>query len=163
MTIRFYSINDAYGCFSNFSPHPIQIGRVWPTSEHYFQAQKFSDLALHDKICRDPSPMRAAQIGRSRKHPLRPDWEDIKLDVMRTALLAKFTQHNDLRTILLETKGQDLVEHTPHDHFWADGGDGSGKNMLGSLLMELRAVLAPDGSLQGPFSGYEEIKLAETD
>jgi ribA/ribD-fused uncharacterized protein len=40
-TINFYSARDEYGCFSNFSRHPIFLdGKRWPTSEHYFQAQK---------------------------------------------------------------------------------------------------------------------------
>jgi ribA/ribD-fused uncharacterized protein len=41
--IFFYSTKDAYGEFSNFAAFPIEIdGRTWPTSEHYFQAQKFA-------------------------------------------------------------------------------------------------------------------------
>jgi predicted NAD-dependent protein-ADP-ribosyltransferase YbiA (DUF1768 family) len=40
--IRFYSVGDEYGEFSNFAPYPITLGgKRWPTSEHYFQAQKF--------------------------------------------------------------------------------------------------------------------------
>lgn len=42
MTIYFYKVWQPYGCFSNFSPHGIQIrGTYWPTVEHYYQAQKF--------------------------------------------------------------------------------------------------------------------------
>ncbi|MEO1140885.1 MAG: NADAR family protein, partial [Pseudomonadota bacterium] len=41
--IKFYRTGDPYGCFSNFSAHPILIETTWPTSEHYFQAQKFLD------------------------------------------------------------------------------------------------------------------------
>lgn len=42
--IEFYRTGDEYGCFSNFSAHPIAVGgKVWPTSEHYFQAQKFAE------------------------------------------------------------------------------------------------------------------------
>ena len=140
--IRFYRVGDDYGCFSNFSAHPVVIGREWPTTEHYFQAQKFRLDELDEKICKDPSPMRAAQIGRSRKYPLRSDWDEVKDDVMRIALYAKFTQHDDLKAILLGTKDRHIIEHTTNDHYWADGGDGTGKNMLGILLMELREKLA---------------------
>jgi ribA/ribD-fused uncharacterized protein len=43
MPIYFYSSRDAYGCFSNFSPHGVELkGAWWPTTEHYFQAQKFA-------------------------------------------------------------------------------------------------------------------------
>src|SRR5215470_11748234 len=41
--ILFYRVGEPYGGFSNFSPHPVELnGRRWPTSEHYFQAQKFA-------------------------------------------------------------------------------------------------------------------------
>ena len=60
---------------------------------------------------------------------------------MYKALLAKFTQHSYLRKLLLETKERDLIEHSLYDSYWGDGGDGSGKNRLGELLMQLRREL----------------------
>ena len=80
------------------------------------------------------------EVRRSR--PLRADWETVKESIMREALHAKFTQHEDLRELLLGTDDRPLVEHTRNDRYWADGGDGSGLNRLGILLMELRASLA---------------------
>ena len=71
-------------------------------------------------------------------HWRRPDWEQVKEDVMYKALQAKFSQHNDLRKLLLDTGERTLIEHSPHDSYWGDGGDGSGKNKLGELLMKLR-------------------------
>src|SRR5262245_7568349 len=100
--IKFYRTGDAYGEFSNFSPHPIQIdGKTWPTSEHYFQAQKFAGTDQVEAIRLTHSPMVAARMGRSRAHPLRRDWETVKDDVMRKALHAKFTQHSALGSLLL--------------------------------------------------------------
>lgn len=136
--IRFYRTGDPYGCFSNFSAHPIEIGMVWPTSEHYFQAQKFLDEAYREKIRREPSPMIAARMGRNRDWPLRPDWNAVKDDIMRTAIRAKVAQHTQVRETLLSTGDAGIVEHTANDSYWADGGDGSGKNMLGRILMEVR-------------------------
>ena len=60
---------------------------------------------------------------------------------MYEALRAKFTQHEELKTILLDTADAELVEHTKGDAIWADGGDGSGKNLLGKLLVKLREEL----------------------
>jgi len=60
---------------------------------------------------------------------------------MRRALRAKFTQHPDLRTLLLGTGDEEIVENAPGDYYWGCGKDGSGKNRLGALLMELRAEL----------------------
>jgi ribA/ribD-fused uncharacterized protein len=66
--INFYRVSDDYGCFSNFAPSPIQLdGKQWPTSEHYFQAQKFEDAAHQEAIRRTKSPMIAARMGRDRK------------------------------------------------------------------------------------------------
>lgn len=140
--INFYSTKDAYGCFSNFSAHPIELkGKGWKTTEHYFQAQKFPETEHEEAIRLEPSPMIAARMGRDRKKPLRKDWEVVKDDVMREALRAKFTQHTDLQEILLGTSDAVLVEHTKNDAYWGDGGDGSGLNMLGKLLMEIREEL----------------------
>ena len=140
--IRFYRISDEYGCFSNFAPYPIELGeKVWPTTEHYFQAQKFDDIDRPEAIRSVKSPMIAARMGRSRKWRLRPEWESIKVAVMEEAVHAKFNQHADLRAILLGTGDAVIVEHSRNDSFWADGGDGSGQNTLGQILMRVRAQL----------------------
>lgn len=141
--INFYSTAEEYGCFSNFSRHSIFLkGKRWPTSEHYFQAQKFAGEPDEEEVRRAKRPMDAANMGRDRKRPLRRDWESVKEQVMLDALRAKFTQHDDLKEILLGTGSAKLVEHTANDSYWGDGGDGSGKNRLGHLLMRLREELA---------------------
>jgi ribA/ribD-fused uncharacterized protein len=140
--IRFYSVADKYGEFSNFAAYPIVLAsKRWPTSEHYFQAQKFSDVALRERIRKAKSPMIAARLGRDRSTPLRRDWESIKVGVMTDAVFAKFSQHQDLGELLLGTGDALLVEHTADDSYWGDGGDGSGKNMLGQVLMRVREQL----------------------
>ena len=145
--IRFYSVGDAFGEFSNFAAFPIRVrGRVWPTSEHYFQAQKFAgtDEGQVEAIRRARSPMMAARMGRDRKKKLRRDWESVKVSVMTEAVRAKFTQHEELRT-LLGTGDAKLVEHTEKDDYWGDGGDGRGRNMLGQILMRVRSELREAG------------------
>jgi len=140
--INFYLPTDIYGCFSNFSRHHIYLkDKVWKTSEHYFQAQKFAGTEFEEKVRLAPTPKEAANLGRNRKFPLRKDWEEVKDEIMREALKAKFTQHKDLKKILLETDDALLIEHTHKDFYWGDGGNGSGKNMLGKLLMEVREEL----------------------
>ena len=109
-TIHFYRLNEPYGEFSNFSPHPIELkGKVWPTSEHYFQAQKFADSEREESIRSAKSPMIAARMGRNRQRPLRNDWENIKEDIMREALRAKFLQHPALAELLIETGNAEIV------------------------------------------------------
>ena len=141
--VNFYSVGDEFGEFSNFAAYPITLdGERWPTSEHYFQAQKFTDKAYRQKVRKANSPMLAARLGRDHKQKLRDDWESAKVGIMRVAVTAKFTQHEDLRQLLLSTRDAKLVEHTENDNYWADGGDGSGKNMLGRILMQVRDALA---------------------
>jgi ribA/ribD-fused uncharacterized protein len=149
-TIRFYGTKEAYGCFSNFAPYPIEIdGKVWPTSEHYFQGSKFPGTGDDEEIRLTPSPMIAARKGRDRKRPLRPDWEEVRDDAMLLAVRTKFRQHPGLAATLLDTGNAEIIEHTKRDTYWGDGGDGSGKNMLGLILMrvrdELRGEIAGNG------------------
>jgi len=140
--ILFCKVSEPYGEFSNFSPHPVKLkGKTWPTSEHYFQAQKFAGTEHEEEIRRAKSPMIAARLGRSREKPLRRDWEFSKEGIMRELLRAKFTQHLDLRSLLLSSGQETIVEHTANDDYWGDGGDGTGRNRLGILLMELREEL----------------------
>ncbi len=140
--IEFYSATGDYGCFSNFSRHSIFLkGKRWPTTEHYFQAQKFAGEPDEEEIRKAAKPMLAASMGRERNRPLRRDWEGAKEGVMLDALRAKFTQHEDLKAILLSTGDAKLVEYTENDSYWGNGGDGSGKNRLGLLLMQLRNEL----------------------
>lgn len=145
--IKFYSPRDEYGCFSNFSPHRIFLDKkVWPTSEHYFQAQKFLNEQLQEEIRCAKTPAIAAEMGRNRKKPLRRDWEAVKDGIMLKAVRAKFTQYEDLRAILLATGEAKLIEHTWKDRYWGDGGDGSGRNRLGEILMQVRAELREETS-----------------
>ncbi len=80
-------------------------------------------------------------MGRERSRPLRQDWEQVKDDIMRKAVLRKFTTHADIREILLSTSNETIVENSPIDFYWGCGADGSGKNMLGIILMEVREIL----------------------
>ena len=148
--IKFYKVREQFGCFSNFAAYPFELdGKVWPTSEHYFQAQKFAGTEFEEEIRRAGSPMIAARMGRDRRKPLRADWERVKDEVMRRAVLAKFTQHADLRDALLATGDALLVEHTRNDSYWGDGGDGRGRNMLGRILVGVREELRRAGEVSG--------------
>jgi predicted NAD-dependent protein-ADP-ribosyltransferase YbiA (DUF1768 family) len=165
--IKFYRRGDAYGEWTNFAPYAINDGtKVWPTSEHKFQADKFegTDPAYQEQIRSNPDPKVAAALGRDRSRPLRADWNSpatitdpddadlpsnwqrfvgdepmlVKDYSMLNAVRMKVRQHVELQDKLLDTGDAILVEHTEKDNYWADGGDGSGKNMLGKILMLVR-------------------------
>jgi len=158
--IRFYRQKDPYGDYSNFSPHQVFLkGLWWSTTEHYFQAQKFAGTLLEEQVRNTASPGDAARMGRDRRLPLREDWERVKDSVMRTAVLAKFRQHPALAASLLATGDAILIEHTTNDTYWADGGDGKGKNMLGIILMEVRDYLHTERKLKEGLLLYERTEL----
>ena len=142
MPIYFYGTRGPYGCFSNFSRHGFHLdGAFWPTSEHFFQAHKFAGTEHEDAVRRAPSPKLAAAMGRDRARPLRPDWEVVKDDVMRRGVRRKFEEHPELRAVLLATGDEPIVENSPKDSYWGIGKDGTGKNRLGAILMEVRSAL----------------------
>jgi ribA/ribD-fused uncharacterized protein len=140
--IKFYAVSEKYGEFSNFALYPIKLkGKTWKTTEHYFQAQKFDKKEYQEKIRKAATPMKAAQLGRSRKERILKNWDNMKDNLMYDALKAKFSQHEELKKILIETGDKNLIEHTENDSYWGDGGDGTGKNKLGKLLVKLRNEL----------------------
>ena len=142
MTIYFYSTREKYSCFSNFLPHGFELdGFYWPTSEHYFEAQKFVGTPHADQIRQVKTPKDAAKMGREWSRPLPSDWEQIKDDIMRKAVLRKFENHADIREKLLSTGDELIVENAPGDYYWGCGADGSGKNMLGQILVEVREIV----------------------
>lgn len=140
--IRFYRTKDNYGFLSNFFLSPFVLdNKKWKTVEHYFQAQKFTNVVYQEKIRDIESPMAAADLGRSRNHIIREDWDQVRNNIMYKALNAKFGQNEDLKQLLINTDDALLIEHTYNDRYWADGGDGSGFNYLGVLLMNVRDTL----------------------
>jgi ribA/ribD-fused uncharacterized protein len=145
MTIYFYKVSDPYGCFSNFSAHPIQVdGWHWQTVEHYYQAQKFVgsvNEGLIQVIREAHTPMDAAQIGRDRTLKLRSDWDQVKQNVMWQGVLIKFLTHVDIQRILLDTGEEVIVEDSPTDYYWGCGQDKTGQNQLGKILMKVRQEL----------------------
>ncbi len=164
ITIRFYETDRPYGCFSNFSRHPVDIDGVdFPTSEHAFQAAKFLDPADREAVRLADTPFLAARLGRERHRSFRPDWEQVRDGVMLRVLRDKFARHADLAGILRSTAGAALVEHTANDRYWADGGDGTGRNMLGKLLEQVRDELGPTPTqyLPPPWIAHPDIGVSD--
>lgn len=142
---------------SHFHSSPIELdGESWPTVEHYYQAQKsFSQdyraairaagtPATAKRLAANPDRHRAA--GRKSwfleaGETPRPDWAAVKLDIMRRADLAKYTQNPELGERLLATGTAELIEDSPFEPFWGIGHDGAGENWAGRVLMEVRALL----------------------
>lgn len=145
--IHFYRSNEKpHGAFSNLYRRAVMFeGREYPTAEHAYQAGKAAKEEVREWILNAPSPALAAMAAHGLyTWDIVPNWAQIKFSRMRDVLRAKFTQHADLRDLLLSTGNLRLVEAGKTDNAvnrtWGEV-NGKGKNMLGILLMEVREEL----------------------
>ena len=162
-TIRFYNRGEPYYEFTNFYPCRVLIdGKLWPTTEHYFQAQKFVGTPYLEKIRKLPWPRDAFQLSRDAQVSRwrRADWESVKDEIMLKALRVKFSDSVHLRDMLRGTGEKELVEHTSNDSYWGDGGNGTGQNKLGQLLMKVRRELK---SKYGPYTPPASLNMRAYD
>lgn len=129
-----------YFFLSNFYESYTTINHiVYPTIEHFFQAQKAMNIEERNSIIEASSPDIAKAIGR--KVQLRPDWEEIKDQVMYDGVKAKFTKNPILKIKLLATGDAELIEgNWWNDTYWGVC-KGVGKNKLGQILMRVRDEL----------------------
>lgn len=145
--ISFYRANEKpYGVFSNLYRRPITFeGVEYATSEHAYQAGKARKDSVREWLMAAPTPSLLAMAAHGLYvWDVAPNWSKTKFDRMRGVLRAKFTQHQDLKDLLLSTENARLVEVATVDNsvnrLWGEV-NGVGKNMLGVLLMELRDEL----------------------
>lgn len=142
--IPFYRANEKpYGAFSNLFRRPMEFeGRVYPTAEHAYQAGKARKDEVREWILSAPTPSLVAMAAHGLyTWDIVPEWSRTKFDRMRKVLKAKFSQHEDLKKLLLSTGNARLVEAGRTDNAvnrtWGEV-NGKGQNMLGVLLMEVR-------------------------
>lgn len=139
--ITFCKIKDPYGEFSNFYPITIFVDlKKYASVEHYYQSQKFKGTIWEEKIRLEKTAWEAKKLAWSDDASpfLLKEWDDIKLLVMKRALVAKFKKIDRMKNLLLSTGNAEIVEYSKKDYFWGRNEDGIGYNMLGKLLMELR-------------------------
>jgi hypothetical protein len=152
----FFYEQDFY-VLSNFSAFTLQWkGLRFDTSEAAYHWEKFNygietpegavvklDICFEaqDRIRFAPSAHEAFKFAEQYKSQVRPDWVDVRVDIMREILYAKATQHEYVRRKLLATGDRELIEDSWRDSFWGWGEDKGGKNTLGKLWMEVRTEL----------------------
>lgn len=157
--VLFFGADEGKGewrMLSNMYVAAFQIDSItYPTVEHYFQwskAKTFGDGAIADKILKTPSPKAVKALGRKVKDFVPEEWDAKKDGIMKMAIKAKFIQHPDLKTKLLETGTRQIGEASARDKYWGIGTSADtskakdpskwpGKNVLGKQLMELRTEL----------------------
>jgi ribA/ribD-fused uncharacterized protein len=139
---------DAFGGLSNMAAgFPLRIGDLTiRTAEALYQACRFPhDPELQDRILEARSPMTAKQISRAQTSRSRGDWLHVRVATMRWCLRVKLAcAPTSFAAVLRATSGRPIVERSAHDDFWGAIEDRSvltGRNVLGRLLMELRAQL----------------------
>lgn len=171
--IRFYGRNyPLFREFSNFYIVKLDLdGKVWDSVEHFYQAMKTTDPDDQEDIRlgymlgitkavrtgvikafpneRDSKPAASKKAGKQveTSGKCREDWLDVKDDVIRKALKAKFSDaHPELKAKLLATGDAVLIEASPTDYYWGEGAAKIGRNKLGVLLMERREELKKEAT-----------------
>lgn len=179
--------------YYRLSEQPIYFGKKpYATAEHLFQALKFiypgasaDSLRFAELIRNANTPNKARILARLKcgggyrwrtdlNEPirrftelgvrLRPDWDDVRLDVMLFVLREKFRQSPRARQALLDTGKAPLVEHSPRDSFWGDCGRGEtvgpGQNHLGRLLASVREELRQQTTTATTSSAADAVAAA---
>lgn len=142
MVIYFHSKNPSTAWLSNLAAYGFVLAGIkWRSVEHYYQAAKYEDAALIRRV-RDATTGEAARkVGQDRSLVPRENWQEIKMEVMKQALEAKFSQNRKLRDLLLATSNEELVHESKTDRFWGRDRVGVGENRLGEMLMMIRAQM----------------------
>ena len=92
MSIKFYRIKEPHGYMSNYKKAPMYLwGRWWKNVEAPYQAAKTSDPNEYDAIWKATTANEARELGQKVK--MRPDWDQVKYDIMKECVLAKFLQN----------------------------------------------------------------------
>lgn len=176
-------LNDPkYALLSNYSNHRIMhnIGRSWNSVSHYYHGQKFcyyyTNSVLIETIYNATTPQEAEILGtmrypqpkywwqkyffKNQYYLFHPQWNSIKLKVMKDAILAKVVQHIDARETLVATANKTLIVEMENT-FWGINKNGQGENHLGKIFMDIRDSMMKDGQydelLQAPIPLWMQL------
>lgn len=138
-----------YIYFSPYTAHAITIdGEVFPSVEHAYQCQRYTDKKIIEEIKSALSPVKAWEISSKYKHLQIPEFksEEYKLEIMEKMMRLKTEQHEDVRNALRDSGDLKIIKHIvtppPGDGFWDDGEDGNGLNHIGKIWMKIREGLS---------------------
>ena len=125
----------------------------------YKKAVLFKDQGIAQQILAEQEPSKQLQLGRQVLGFNAATWDAHKVGVVWYANYLKFTQHKDLQDRLIATDDRILAEASPYDLVWGigfgaqddralDSANWRGQNLLGQVLMSIRAALC----FQNPIS-----------
>ena len=144
--IGFWShTNGDYKCFSNFYPCKFKYKDIeFNCSEQAFMWEKammFDDNVIANVILTETDPKKIKALGRKVKNYDDIIWSENRYNIMLEVNKAKYMCNEDLKNILLNTKDAYLYEDSPFDYLWGVGKSGTGENLLGKVLMEVREYI----------------------
>ncbi len=134
-------------CFSNFSSVAVRWkGKLWPTSEHAYQASRFmgKDIKIVNKIHKAISADDAYRIAMTTLGDQFGIYTDKDLKVMEDIVRHKLKQNSYVMHKLLQTGKRKIVEDSPKDSFWGWGPKRDGRNELGKIWMKLKTEVFKD-------------------
>lgn len=153
-SVVFLKTNEPFGGLSNMAGgYPIHVnGLRILTSEALYQVCRFPHLPdVQKMIIGQISPMTAKMRSKPYRKDSRPDWDQVRVRIMRWSLRMKLANNwNTFSALLLRTGERPIVEESRKDDFWGakvvdDGETLVGMNVLGRLLMELREQVKQQG------------------
>ncbi|MFA6322332.1 MAG: NADAR family protein [Candidatus Buchananbacteria bacterium] len=135
-----------YIYFSPYTAHAIEVdGIVYPTVEHAYQCQRYNNSEIINEIKSATSPLKAWQVSSKYKNQEISDFQQKKVEIMKSLMRLKALQHEEVKKALLDSGEAKIVKHIytfpPGDGFWDDGQSGEGQNIMGQIWMELREEL----------------------
>lgn len=154
--ITFRKVNEAYGWLGNMSPYSVlHEGKTYRTTEALFQALRFDDESIIELIRSQKSPMAAKMVAKPHKSKMIIEkFSNQDIENMRLCLRLKLAQHPELKTLLLATNDEQIIEDTTNRHRvcpWGaklKNGKWIGENLLGKLWMQLRTELRSEAKLE---------------
>lgn len=166
-SVVFSKTKEPFGGLSNMAGgFPLKVnGHSIRTSEALYQACRFPhEPEVQRLILAQASPMAAKMKSKPHRHNTRPDWERVKVDIMRWCLRVKLVQNwEKFSQLLLETGERPIVEQSRRDDFWGakpvDEQTLVGRNVLGRLLMDLREEIRSRG--RAAFLRVEPLEIPD--
>ena len=180
-------VTDKHVCFWNEWPsnwHPaefdIEVNGVkchFYNTEQYFMYMKaivFGDEEIAKQILADGDPKKVKALGRKVQNYDEQVWNDKRYQIMLKANVAKFSQNEDLKELLLspEYEGHGFVEASPYDKVWGvrmyesnpdidDESKWKGLNLLGKVLDETRKIILEEDSIKESFIIWDDRETNE--